>query len=345
MAVYLSLAVLAGVSALATLLICINADHIGRSLGLLDRPDGVRKLHAEVTPLVGGLAVMAPVFALSLFAAWFANLHNYVEIAALAAVAILLLGLTDDRRGLNAVLRLVAIASATLIAFLLDPLFVLHTLRLDLFGLEMVVGFGAASMLVTLVIIVGFVNAANMADGMNGQLLGSVMIWTGFLLCYVPPEVSLPYIALLLSASVAFIFNLRGALFSGSAGAYSASLFLALSAIATYRIAGETLPAEVPALWFYLPVLDCLRLFAQRMIAGRSPLSADRNHFHHILLRHMGAKQALAAYLFLLAFPGAMGLVALDFGSIALIPCVVVYGVLILRAAAHHPEMAPVQAE
>jgi UDP-N-acetylmuramyl pentapeptide phosphotransferase/UDP-N-acetylglucosamine-1-phosphate transferase len=115
---------------------------------------------------------------------------------------------------------------------------------------------------VTLVIIVGFVNAANMADGMNGQLPGSVVIWTAFLLCYVPPALAAPYIALLLSASVAFAFNIRGALFSGSAGAYSASLFLALSAIATYRVAGDTLPAEVPALWFYLPVLDCLRLFA-----------------------------------------------------------------------------------
>jgi hypothetical protein len=81
------------------------------------------------------------------------------------------------------------------------------------------------------------------------------------------------------------------------------------------------------------------------MAAGRSPFSADRNHFHHILLRHVGPKQALAAYLFLLALPGLMGLVTLDLGSVALIPCVVVYAVLILRAGARTPEMAPVQDE
>ena len=35
--------------------------------------------------------------------------------------------------------------------------------------------------------------------------------------------------------------------------------------------------------WFFIPVIDCLRLMITRRMSGRSPLSADRDHFHHRL--------------------------------------------------------------
>jgi UDP-GlcNAc:undecaprenyl-phosphate GlcNAc-1-phosphate transferase len=335
----LLIAVLGGLSALATALVCLNADVIGVRFGLVDRPDGIRKLHEKPTPLVGGLAVMLPALIISLFFAGITRTHTYVDTAAVASIVILVLGLMDDRWGLTPLLRLAAFTLATSIALMLEPLFVLHTLRLELFGLNLEVGFAGFSVLVTLVMIVGFVNAANMADGMNGQLLGSILVWTVFLLAYVPPLEGLPYWALLLSSAVALGFNIKGRLFSGSVGAYSASMFVALSAIAVYRNANGAMPAEVPALWFYLPVLDCLRLFAQRMLAGRSPFTADRHHFHHILLRHMRPVQALLVYLALLGAPGFVALYDLHFGSIALVPCVIVYGVLVARNAASGAEI------
>ena len=33
-----------------------------------------------------------------------------------------------------------------------------------------------------------------------------------------------------------------------------------------------------------IPIFDTLRVFVVRILAGRSPFSADRNHMHHILL-------------------------------------------------------------
>jgi hypothetical protein len=39
-------------------------------------------------------------------------------------------------------------------------------------------------------------------------------------------------------------------------------------------------------------------------MAGRSPLSADRNHFHHMLMSRMRVRYALLVYLGLLAAPG-----------------------------------------
>ena len=41
-------------------LICMNAESIGRRLGVMDYPDRERKNHAKPTPLVGGLAIVVP---------------------------------------------------------------------------------------------------------------------------------------------------------------------------------------------------------------------------------------------------------------------------------------------
>ena len=45
------------------------------------------------------------------------------------------------------------------------------------FGTHFTVPFHSLAAPITLLMIVGFVNATNMADGMNGQFLGSVVIW------------------------------------------------------------------------------------------------------------------------------------------------------------------------
>ena len=52
---------LSGLFALAlAVLCCEKARLIGRLLGVMDRPDGARKLHGQATPMVGGLALAFP---------------------------------------------------------------------------------------------------------------------------------------------------------------------------------------------------------------------------------------------------------------------------------------------
>src|SRR5260370_21251098 len=121
--------------------------------------------------------------------------------------------------------------------------------------------------------IVGFVNPTNMADGMNGQFLGSLIIWTILLLRYVPSADFAPLAGLCCCAAAALVFNLRGRVFSGSAGAYSGALFIALCTIAVYRQTRSNLAAQTVAIWFWLPVSDCLRLLTPRLLASKSPLS------------------------------------------------------------------------
>ena len=300
------------IPAIMAAVICSYGREIGARSGLIDRPDGERKLHMHPTPLVGGIAVLVPTFLVTAISMFSVQTPDFLIPAMIAAGFILVLGVMDDRYELGATLRLASFILAASLALLLDPVFLLETLRMDIFGNPFDVAFGSAASLVTLFILVGFVNASNMADGMNGQFLGSVIIWSIFLAlylaAYVAPAAGFPYLILALTSAIAFGFNLRGALFTGSAGSYGASLFIGLSAIAAYHLSAGRMPAGVPMFWFYLPVIDCLRLFASRAAQCRSPLSPDRNHFHHILQEFLPASGALAVYLVLLAAPGTVAL-------------------------------------
>ena len=90
------------------------------------------------------------------------------------------------------------------------------------------------------------------------------------------------------------------------------------------------MPAEVPVFWFWLPVLDCLRLMVNRVLNGRSPFAGDRNHFHHMLMNHMRVRYALIVYLGLLAAPGAAAIVNRDWASAVLLMCIGCYGALLV---------------
>jgi UDP-GlcNAc:undecaprenyl-phosphate/decaprenyl-phosphate GlcNAc-1-phosphate transferase len=317
---------LSAMSAAATGVICFFAPQIGRTLGVMDKPDGGRKLHARETPLIGGIALLVPAFIASLFYCLGPSVMPIMLTAIGAATAAMIIGVVDDRKNLSPLLRVATLAAVIIAVMIADPIFILHTLAFRIFGLTLSVSLPnwlAAPFV--LFIIMGFVNAANMADGMNGQLLGSVILWSAFIIHYLGMDAGLPFILLICSAVVTFAFNLRGRLFAGSCGAYAASLFIGLGAIAAYRLANGMMAAQVPVYWFWLPVIDCMRLMVTRTLEGKSPFAADRNHFHHMLLNRMRPRNALIVYLGLLGAPGIAAMLNEEIASITLLACVVGY--------------------
>ncbi len=100
---------------------------------------------------------------------------------------------------------------------------------------------------------------------------------------------------------------------------------------------------ETVIVWFFLPVMDCLRLMIQRPMQGRSPFEGDRNHFHHRLLDRFGKHVGLAIYLGLVA--SASFVVAYDSdlapACLALLTCAYL-GLMLLTAS---PSAQPVPAK
>jgi UDP-GlcNAc:undecaprenyl-phosphate GlcNAc-1-phosphate transferase len=95
-------------------------------------------------------------------------------------------------------------------------------------------------------------------------------------------------------------------MFLGDSGSYSLSFIIALLTLYVYDIAFAALPADLIALWFLIPVVDCLRVMSARAARGHSPFASDRGHLHHILYRRLPWRWGLAVYFGLAGVPGLL---------------------------------------
>ena len=321
-------ALISGISALLTFAICAYGQRLAVAANLTSKPDGARRLHDRETPLLGGIAILVPVIIITLVYAALFPISLAMHGAIVAAALMLVIGVLDDLLGISPVWRLVGLSFICFGLFPFDPEFILHSLNIWVFNHHFIIPIDPFAQLVTVLIVVGFVNAGNMADGINGQLLGSVLIWSALILHHLSANDSVPFFVLASSVSVGLFFNLQGKLFSGSAGAYAISFLIALGAITAYRSGIETY-GELPVLWFWLPVLDCVRLLIARVCEGRTPFSGDRNHIHHLLADIYPSWLALLIYLGILALPGALAEINEHWGKIALLIAITAYAMFV----------------
>jgi UDP-GlcNAc:undecaprenyl-phosphate GlcNAc-1-phosphate transferase len=70
----------------------------------------------------------------------------------------------------------------------------------------------------------------------------------------------------------------------GDSGSQFLGLGVGVTAIVTTQNPQGSVSAALPLLLLGLPVLDTLMVMVQRLLEGRSPFDADRNHIHHKLL-------------------------------------------------------------
>jgi UDP-GlcNAc:undecaprenyl-phosphate/decaprenyl-phosphate GlcNAc-1-phosphate transferase len=285
---------------------CSFAGPMGRLLGVIDYPDGGRKSHARPTPMIGGIALMAPMllFALAAMAAGDAPLRIYSGLAMLG-LGFLVLGWYDDRQHAPPGARLVVACGLFGAVILLQPELLLTSI--DLGSHAPSIPLWVASFPFTILCLVGLQNSINMVDGMNGLLICLAMFWTGCLLLYAPDQLVVYLQLLLLGLAILLPFNLRGALFMGDAGSYSIGAIIGILMIYCHHQAEGALPMLTVVLWLLVPVADCLRVMFVRVWQERSPLSADGNHLHHRLAGHWRWPICLMIYVGLVVAPGSVG--------------------------------------
>ena len=291
----------AAVGVLLAFSVGLNAMKIGVAFRLLDHPDGDRKIHARVTPLVGGFAVVGAAVVAAGLAAMLTGDARPVGLGAAMAM-MFVIGAIDDRKHLPPVLRLGAAMLALGAMIALVPDFAVMTLRFSgiatIWMLPTIAGIGF-----TLLCLVGLLNAINMADGKNGIVIGFGIVWTVVLAFHAPPWLW-PLLAGAGGAlAVTWGFNLRGKLFLGDGGSYSLSALYGLAAIVAYNAPAGAFSADDVALLFAIPVFDTVRLMAVRAAGGRSPLEGDRDHLHHHLYNRIGWPLGLWVYLAMIAVP------------------------------------------
>lgn len=326
---------------------------IAPRLGLLDAPTA-RKVHHGHVPVCGGLAMFGALLAAlairhGLQPPGGAEMtsggslgHSTLPLAGTLGMLVVI-GFFDDRWGMGPVtkLSLQVIAASLLLGIGGDTYGngLLH-LRAAMPGRDWI------ATAIMLLFIVGLINAFNMIDGLDGLAGGLAAVTLIGLAAAgrLAGHASLVDDSLLLLAVVLgfLVFNLRrpglqrAIAFMGDAGSMMlgcaiAALIVELSSHSPVAEGGfERFPS---LLWLIaIPVIDTASLMIRRPLAGRSPMAADREHLHHLLLdAGLSAAQTtlvLAATAALLATIGIAGLMFR-------LPAVVMVSGLALPVLAH----------
>ena len=272
------------ISCLAALLLSSTASQ----WGLIDRPSG-RKQHASATPMVGGIAVFAGLLSIA-----FTNLPVFTEFALIISLALLMLvlGILDDAHSLTSGYRLFVQLLAGLTIYIFGDL-QFNELG-HLWFLDTPLETGIFALPLTLIAIVGGINAINWMDGLDGLvggMLTSTLIFIAILAWLSNSMMTYNFSLVVIAALIGFLlfnyrfpWNKKARIFMGDAGAYPLAFIVVALFLKTSQ-PPETILPPILALWIIaIPLFDMTRVIWLRWRLGKLPLSDDRLHIHHLLV-------------------------------------------------------------
>ena len=317
------------------------AGRLAYRLGILDHPRE-HKIHQEVTPYLGGLAVAGGLLVATTITA---GTSAQLLVILLGAIAMAALGLADDWRGVGPVVKLLFEAGAAVALWLAGA-------RAGLFGSD------ALHLAITILWVLTVMNAVNMLDNMDGVVPGvaAVSAIGFFAIAASRGDYLVASLAIAVAgASLGFLrYNFPPArIFLGDAGSLMLGFLLAALGLKLDLVGTDGIirGALIPFLLLAVPLLDMALVVIARLTEGRPIYLGGTDHTAH-RLAHRGItarKIAPAAYLTQaicceLAFVlhEASGLIVLIGGTaIAIIALVWLRAVLRLQApmptvAAHH---------
>ncbi|MBM7805620.1 UDP-GlcNAc:undecaprenyl-phosphate GlcNAc-1-phosphate transferase [Geodermatophilus bullaregiensis] len=297
-----------------------------------------RDVHVIPTPRGGGVAMYLGVAAAVLVATRLPALQRTFDDSQTAAVLvagglICLLGVLDDKFGLDALTKLTGqIAAAGVMVLIGVQLSFLFLPVADIGTLVLGSQVGVPA---TILLTVVTVNALNFIDGLDGLAAGvsAIAALAFFAYSYNLSRVgyddvaSAPALitAVLAGACLGFLpHNFSPArIFMGDSGSMLVGLMLSAAAVsATGQTDSQTLgsaanllpltlPLLVPIAVLFIPFVDLLLAVVRRTRRGQSPFSPDKMHLHHRLLAigHSHRRAVLTMY-----FWAAL----LSFGAVAL---------------------------
>lgn len=296
-----------GVSFLLTPLI----RRIALAMNWVDKPNW-RKVNQKPMPLLGGLAIYCG-FVASLLLFTFQGPftpHTQKLIGLLgSSFIIVLVGIEDDLKGLTARRKLFYQIVAALIAYIygFSIMKVTHP-----FGGSLEVP-AIAGMILTTLWIVGFTNAINLMDGLDGLAAGVVAIIAAslFLSGIRSHDLTITILSItVMGSALGFLrYNFYPAkIFMGDTGSMFLGFALALISMESTQKGNALITLTVPIIAMGVPVLDTFLSILRRLIRGDKIFAADKEHVHHKLLFSEGSqKEAVLTLYFLTA---CFGLIA-----------------------------------
>jgi UDP-GlcNAc:undecaprenyl-phosphate/decaprenyl-phosphate GlcNAc-1-phosphate transferase len=246
---------------------------------VLDHPGGYKTQDAPV-PYLGGVAMLVA-FAVAVAAAAIARppvsgLDQLLIILGVA-LALSLIGLLDDLRGLGVGIRLAAMVAAGLALW---------------FGGTGVLLFGNPWLdgAITVLWVVGITNAMNLLDNMDGLSAGvaAIAATTFFAVAALNGQFLVAGLSIALAGcALGFLRHNRypARIYMGDAGSLFLGVMLAALGIRLRLDAGPPIAVFVPLIVLSVPIFDTALVTVSRAVAGKSPFEGGSDHASHRLVR------------------------------------------------------------
>jgi len=310
-----------------TCLLSVGLTELVRRLALrwnvLDHP-GERKVHRAPMPLMGGVAIVAAFYlvtvghiaALALMRQFgmewieenlllFLGEGGRYKVAGILAggIIIFVLGVVDDFWALSPWVKLLGqVVAATVL--------VLSDLRIEMFILTE----WWMSATVTIFWVVLIINALNFLDNMDGLCAGVAVIAAFSFFLTVQTEDHLVRLILMIFAGAVggFLYhNLNPArIFMGDAGSmFNGYILAAVALLGTYHVTGtpSRMAVAAPLLALSVPLFDTISVVYIRWRAGAPIMKGDKRHFSHRLV-DLGMPQRQAVeFIYLVAAVVGLG--------------------------------------
>ena len=274
---------------------------IAHHVNALDIPNA-RKVHKKPMPRLGGLAIF-----LGFLVGYMVFCKPTVQMNSIliGSFFIILLGTFDDIKPLTPLIKFGGQLLAAIIVVYYG-----NIVMQDISAFGLYINFGILAKPITILFIAAVINCMNLIDGLDGLAGGiatiffiTITIISNILGLYNGLDASLTLI--MIGATLGFLlYNFHPAkIFMGDSGSMFLGYIIAIISLLGFK--NVTLTSFiVPVLILAIPILDTLFAIIRRLLKGQSFAQADKEHFHHQILKMAGnqTKTVLIIYLIQILF-------------------------------------------
>ena len=273
---------------------------VAHRYGLLDQP-GFHKRHKKPVPILGGLALFIAVWisvlaTILIFPGCYNEISGPMLFIFLGALVIMLVGLADDLSPLSAWVKLGAQISIGLILYFAG-------VRVELLTTPYgSIDIGYASVVITVLWVVGLTNAINLIDGLDGLAAGVCLI-AAVTMSVIGQFQQVGWVLVFMYALIGFLslfmfYNRFPArIFLGDSGSMQIGYYFAVFSLIVPLKSFTASALYVPLLALGVPILETASSFIRRMISGKNVMQADRRHlFHYLALAGFTPRQVVMIF-------------------------------------------------
>ena len=272
----------------------------------MDYPNSKRKIHSTPVPKTASFSLFFSFILILITNLNFKIYTSDLNIILIGTIFIFLIGFLDDKYNILPHYKIIFTGLIIFLTANLSNNLIIEKIYFQTF--DTFLHLNLFSFFFTCLAILLLINAANLSDGINGLTIGIIFFWLFyFFIQKSGSDLNFFIFLVLINLLIAFIHCYFGKHFLGDSGSLMLATFVSFFFIfeTNISIKNELLPfsAEHLFILFWLPGVEMLRLFIERILRNKSPFNADKEHLHHYLIKKYSLKKSLFIYFIILNIP------------------------------------------